>query len=585
MVDGKDGSEIERMFLFYTQPHRAALEQLPQYHTLREMLQKGIAYHHSGLVPILKEVRTAASLFAAAVLTPRTKVVEVIFARGFIKVLFATETFAVGLNMPTKTVVFLEVNKPGDDGRRRCLKTDEYLQVRLTLLSSLESRHSSPIFQMAGRAGRRGIDPKGVVIYCPLRKPEFEDIFRPMATGSKSAFSSRMDFGFAFIFKALHSQMYHWTDIVKESFWFVELMTHKDAIAREITKIERSLCDLEQSLAPYNADLIERHNIDKNDELMSAKDRQKRLGAWDNAHIGKIWQTRYSDWKSVQTQRERLANLQDEHAAHGDMELFMRGYATYLEMTGFMKELPESCHDLSHAHLTVKGQLATECNETNCILAPELFLWLTTTQEGRAALPEDARDLVALLTLFMTQVSVGARRDDEDGASGERAGAGRIARPEGAIVDFVLQKRSELIAISDDMNLGLPDSTWALTCDREDCVLYSMVWDWMSGLPISDIVGSYDIDEGSLIRTMLKMANVVEGLGMGFILYFLFLFLCLKVLCRCCCSSQFKFIPFPPPLRVAQPCDSLWRGRHVAVPAARRRMHLQGDRRPGLALR
>ena len=59
------------------------------------------------------------------------QVVEVIFARGLIKILFATETFAVGLNMPTKTVVFLEVNKPGDDGRRRCLKTDEYLQVSL----------------------------------------------------------------------------------------------------------------------------------------------------------------------------------------------------------------------------------------------------------------------------------------------------------------------------------------------------------------------------------------------------------------------------------------------------------------------
>jgi hypothetical protein len=41
--------------------------------------------------------------------------------------------------------------------------------------------------------------------------------------------------------------------------------------------------------------------------------------------------------------------------------------------------------------------------------------------------------------------------------------------------------------------------------------LYSMVWDRMSGRPISDIVGSYDIDEGSLIRTMLKMGNVVEG--------------------------------------------------------------------------
>jgi hypothetical protein len=38
-----------------------------------------------------------------------------------------------------------------------------------------------------------------------------------------------------------------------------------------------------------------------------------------------------------------------------------------------------------------------------------------------------------------------------------------------------------------------------------------MVWDWMTPLPISDIVSNYDIDEGSLIRTMLKMGNVVEG--------------------------------------------------------------------------
>ena len=65
------------------------------------------------------------------------------------------------------------------------------------------------------------------------------------------------------------------------------------------------------------------------------------------------------------------------------------------------------------------------------------------------------------------------------------------------------------------MGLGLPDSTWSLTMDKDNCVLYSMVWDWMNGLPISEIVGTYDIDEGSLIRTMLKMGNVVEGLGVG----------------------------------------------------------------------
>jgi superfamily II RNA helicase len=412
---------------------------------------------------------------------------------------------------------------------------------------------------MAGRAGRRGIDPKGVVIYCPLRKPEFEDTFQAMATGRKSAFSSRMDFGFAFIFKALHSQSYHWTTIVQESFWFVELMTHKDAIARELLKTKEIVASLELSLGPYCADLAERHKIDVNDELMPAKDRQKKLGAWDNAHMGKIWQTRYTDWKHLQVQRDRLISLQDEHAATGDMELFMRGYATYLEMTGFLKELPETCYELSHAHLTLKGQLATECNETNCILAPELFLWLTTTDEGRAALPEDPCDLVALLTLFMTQVSVGTRRDDDDAALAASSSAGRILRPAGAIVDFVVAKRQELRALSDDMTLGLPESTWALTLDKENCVLYSMVWDWMSGRPISDIVGSYDIDEGSLIRTMLKMGNVVEGVGLRvyadvfqFELSFLFPH-----------GNQLTVLR-----RVAQPRDSLWPSQHAAILAA-----------------
>jgi superfamily II RNA helicase len=77
---------------------------------------RGIAYHHSGVLPILKEI------------------IEILFARGFIRVMFATETFAVGINMPTKTVIFTELDKPtddiddsGGDIRRRLLKTDEYM--------------------------------------------------------------------------------------------------------------------------------------------------------------------------------------------------------------------------------------------------------------------------------------------------------------------------------------------------------------------------------------------------------------------------------------------------------------------------
>jgi ATP-dependent RNA helicase DOB1 len=62
--------------------------QLPQISNLLPLLRRGIGIHHGGLLPILKEV------------------IEILFQEGLIKVLFATETFSIGLNMPAKTVVF-----------------------------------------------------------------------------------------------------------------------------------------------------------------------------------------------------------------------------------------------------------------------------------------------------------------------------------------------------------------------------------------------------------------------------------------------------------------------------------------------
>ena len=100
--------------------------QLPQITNLLPLLRRGIGIHHGGLLPILKEV------------------IEILFQEGLIKVLFATETFSIGLNMPAKTVVFTATRK--FDGRDfRNISSGEYIQ-------------------MSGRAGRRGLDDRGVVI-------------------------------------------------------------------------------------------------------------------------------------------------------------------------------------------------------------------------------------------------------------------------------------------------------------------------------------------------------------------------------------------------------------------------------------
>lgn len=92
---------------------------------LRRLIEHGVAYHHAGMLPTLKEV------------------IERLFTLGHIKLLFTTETFALGINMPACSVVFGNLAKY-DGIQFRYLKAREY-------------------HQMAGRAGRRGIDIKGYV--------------------------------------------------------------------------------------------------------------------------------------------------------------------------------------------------------------------------------------------------------------------------------------------------------------------------------------------------------------------------------------------------------------------------------------
>lgn len=91
-----------------------------------EPLYRGIAAHHAGILPLWKGL------------------VEELFQAGLIKVVFATETLAAGINMPARTTVISSLSKRTDNGHR-LLTASEFLQ-------------------MAGRAGRRGMDERGHVV-------------------------------------------------------------------------------------------------------------------------------------------------------------------------------------------------------------------------------------------------------------------------------------------------------------------------------------------------------------------------------------------------------------------------------------
>lgn len=154
--------------------------QLPQILRMREMLSRGVAVHHSGLLPLVKEA------------------VEILFGRGLVRVLFATETFAMGVNMPARTVVFASLRKHDGTGFRTLLP-GEYTQ-------------------MAGRAGRRGLDPTGVVmIACPEEVPA-ETTLRTTILGTPTRLTSRFRLTYRMILSLMRVQALCMEDVMRQSF-------------------------------------------------------------------------------------------------------------------------------------------------------------------------------------------------------------------------------------------------------------------------------------------------------------------------------------------------------------------------------
>ncbi|ORX54475.1 antiviral helicase [Hesseltinella vesiculosa] len=160
---------------------RGSDKELPQILRMRDLLSRGIAVHHGGLLPIIKEI------------------VEILFARGLVKVLFATETFAMGVNMPARSVVFSGIRK--HDGRSfRDLLPGEYTQ-------------------MSGRAGRRGLDSTGmVIIACSGDEAPPAAMLSTMLLGKPTKLESQFRLTYNMILNLLRVEALKVEEMIKRSF-------------------------------------------------------------------------------------------------------------------------------------------------------------------------------------------------------------------------------------------------------------------------------------------------------------------------------------------------------------------------------
>ncbi|VDL70611.1 unnamed protein product [Nippostrongylus brasiliensis] len=157
---------------------------LPQVHLMKELCLRGFAVHHSGILPILKEV------------------VELLFQKGYVKVLFATETFAMGVNMPARTV-------------------------------------------MAGRAGRRGLDTTGtVIVLCKQPKLVEPGQLQMIMMGKAAPLVSQFRVTYSMLLNLLRVEHLKVEDMLQRS--FVESAALREGPARKsnLDKAKQELLDL-----------------------------------------------------------------------------------------------------------------------------------------------------------------------------------------------------------------------------------------------------------------------------------------------------------------------------------------------------
>lgn len=265
---------------------------LPEYQMIISLLKKGIAIHHAGIMPILREM------------------VELLFEKKYIKLLFATETFAVGINMPTKTVIFSSVSKFSGESMRYLL-SHEYTQ-------------------MAGRAGRRGIDTIGHVIHCNNLFPIPDNTtYKKMLTGSPKMLTSQFKVSFNLILSILSAnanKLCHGIDselitFMEKSFIkndIIKEINNYDKIQKELTeniyKVKLVLDDTEQCKTPV--DILNKYSELNKSVSMVAQKQKKKLAR----EISGL-ETEYSNIKKDIEKYEELKRLELEREKNSGFKL------------------------------------------------------------------------------------------------------------------------------------------------------------------------------------------------------------------------------------------------------------------------
>src|SRR6184192_1930753 len=185
----------------------------PLNQTIFTGLRLGVGLHHAGILPSLK------------------RLIELLFERGLCKAVFATETMSLGIHMPARSVVLQGLTKRTDRGFR--------------------SLSHNELTQMAGRAGRRGIDPEGKCVIALDARDGVEDLLR-VVDGSPEPIESqfKLGYGSAALLLATGARPEVIRKRIESSFGQYQNLKRIRAMEADVQTLEAALAEIKRYEAP-----------------------------------------------------------------------------------------------------------------------------------------------------------------------------------------------------------------------------------------------------------------------------------------------------------------------------------------------
>jgi superfamily II RNA helicase len=345
---------------------------LPEYLTLVSLLEKGIATHHSKMLPVFREI------------------VEIFFERGYIKLLFATESVAIGLNLPVKTCIFTDIYKH-DGNALRILQGHEYNQS-------------------CGRAGRLSIDSIGYVIHLNnLFRNVDHTSYKMMMNGKPQKLTSKFKISYNLILNLLDIGDTNLVTFASRSMSTGDIDAQTKEIYYKMTKLQTDYANATNNVNRLRTpkDIIQKYtDILENAHMYSnkkKKEAERTLKQMEDEY--RNLKQDISSYKNVYEKEKEINILQQEmDYLNKYFDSGINKVVDLLKEEAFIEEGEEGEGLNDKPKLTLKGKISAQLRETHCLVFATL---LDANQLDNFS----SKQLVALFSCF-TNINVQEENKD-----------------------------------------------------------------------------------------------------------------------------------------------------------------------------